>query len=410
MVLPSVFRQPNAEGKPQQMNFDQSFSRENTCSVKFDARKAVFGREDVIPLWVADTDFAAPEAVTDALVRRARHPAYGYTLFPDSFYQAMIDWFRDHHQWRIEREWIAMAPGVVPTLHAAAMAFAGEGEGVIIQPPVYPPFFSSIRKAGRRVVENPLVERDGRYGMDLEHLAQCASADDVKVLFLCSPHNPVGRVWSRGELASVLEIARAHELVVIADEIHADLVYADRPAHHMLANLAQPDDALLTTVAPSKTFNIPGMGLSAVVSQRQDLLKQLNGVFDSLHMVQCNPFSVTAFEAGYRQGAEWLMQMMAYVRGNRDFVLRFVEQRLPEIRVTDPEGTYLLWLDCRALGLDDRELKRFMVEQAGVGLNPGITFGNQGSGFMRLNLGSPREVIRQAMEQIEEAMAGRRNG
>lgn len=390
------------------MNFDQSFSRENTCSVKFDARKAVFGREDVIPLWVADTDFAAPEAVTDALVRRARHPAYGYTLFPDSLYESLIDWFADHHHWPIRREWIGMAPGVVPTLHAAAMAFAGEGEGVIIQPPVYPPFFSSVRKAGRKVVENPLVARDGRYRMDLEHLERCASDPAVKVLFLCSPHNPVGRVWERQELSSVMDIARRHDLVVISDEIHADLVYTDRPGHTMLASLCRPDDPLLTTVAPSKTFNIPGMGLSAVVSERADLLDTLNGVFDALHMVQCNPFSITAFEAGYRHGAPWLTAMMDYVRGNRDFVLGFVEERLPEIRATDPEGTYLLWLDCRALGLDDPELKRFMVKQAGVGMNPGITFGDQGSGFMRLNLGSPRSVIRQAMGQIEAAVAGRR--
>ncbi|MFL1406894.1 MalY/PatB family protein [Marinobacter sp. M1N3S26] len=391
------------------MNFDQSFSREQTCSVKFDARKAVFGREDVIPLWVADTDFAAPEPVTEALVKRARHPAYGYTLFPDSLYQSMIDWFREHHQWTIQRDWIRMAPGVVPTLHAAAMAFAGEGEGVIIQPPVYPPFFSSVRKAGRCVVENPLVVRDGRYEMDLEHLAVCAADPSVKVLFLCSPHNPVGRVWSKAELEAVLEIARAHGVVVISDEIHADLVYADRPGHHMLARLAEPDDPLLTTVAPSKTFNIPGMGLSAVVSERQDLLGQLNDVFDSLHMVQCNPFSIAAFEAGYRHGAEWLAAMMDYVRGNRDFVLGFAKERLPEIGVTDPEGTYLLWLDCRALGLDDGGLKRFMVEQAGVGMNPGMTFGEQGSGFMRLNLGSPLGVIRQAMEQIEVAVAGLRS-
>jgi cystathionine beta-lyase len=230
----------------------------------------------------------------------------------------------------------------------------------------------------------------------------------VKVLFLCSPHNPVGRVWSNDELEALLAIARAHDVVVISDEIHADLVYADRPGHCMLATLAQPDDPLLTTVAPSKTFNIPGMGLSAVVSERQDLLQKLNGVFDSLHMLQCNPFSIAAFEAGYRHGGDWVVAMMDYVRGSRDFVLGFVEQQLPEIRVLDPQGTYLLWLDCRALGLDDAGLKQFMVEQAGVGMNPGITFGSQGSGFMRLNLGSPLRVIRQAMEQIEVAVAARR--
>ncbi len=391
------------------MNFDRSFPRENTCSVKFDARKAVFGREDVIPLWVADTDFAAPEAVTRALVDRARHPAYGYTLFPETLYQSLIAWFRERHRWHVERQWVQMAPGVVPTLHAAAMAFADEGEGVIIQPPVYPPFFSSIQKTGRRVVENPLVAHEGRYTMNLAHLEACAREPDVKLLFLCSPHNPVGRVWSRPELEAVLDIARRHDLVVISDEIHADLVYADRPAHTMLAALARPGDPLLTTVAPSKTFNIPGLGLSAVIAERADLLKQLQETFDALHMLQANPFSVAAFEAGYRHGAAWLEAMMDYVGGNRDFVTCFVEQRLPELRVTDPEGTYLLWLDCSGLGFDDSELKRFFVKQAGVGMNPGISFGEQGRGFMRMNLGSPQSVLQQAMEQIEKAVGERRS-
>src|SRR5690554_6161935 len=389
-------------------SFDDVFPRQGTAAVKLDARKAVFGREEVIPLWVADTDFAAPQAVTDALVRRARHPAYGYTLFPHSLFDAMIQWFGDHHGWAIQRDWIRMAPGVVPTLHAAATAFAKAGEGVIIQPPVYPPFFSSVHKAGRRVVENPLLERNGRYEMDLDHLADCAEDPSNRVLFLCSPHNPVGRVWRRDELEAVMAIARRHDLVVVSDEIHADLVYPDRSGHTMLASVCQAGDPLLTTVAPSKTFNIPGMGLSAVVSERADLLEQLDQVFDSLHMVQCNPFSIIAFEAGYRHGGEWLAGMMDYVRDNRDFVLGFVAQRLPEIRVADPEGTYLLWLDCRGLGLGDAGLKRFMVEEAGVGMNPGITFGEQGSGFMRLNLGSPLAVIRTAMAQIEAAVVRRR--
>ncbi len=388
--------------------FDEVFSRGGTHSVKFDARQAVFGREDVIPLWVADTDFAAPRAVTEALTRRAEHPAYGYTMFPDSLYDALMQWFREHHDWTIQRDWIRMAPGVVPTLHAAATAFAQAGEGVIIQPPVYPPFFSSIRKAGRRVVENPLVERNGRYEMDLDHLAHCAADPSNRVLFLCSPHNPVGRVWRRDELEAVLDIARRHDLVIISDEIHADLVYPDRPAHTILATLARPDDPLLTTVAPSKTFNIPGMGLSAVVSERTDLLAQLEQVFDAFSMVQCNPFSITAFEVGYRQGGEWLQAMMEYVRGNRDVVLNFLANRLPEIRATDPEGTYLLWLDCRGLGLDDVALKHFMVEKAGIGMNPGITFGTEGSGYMRLNLGSPQSVILTSLEQLESAIAARR--
>ncbi|KPP97499.1 MalY/PatB family protein [Marinobacter sp. HL-58] len=385
--------------------FDLPLSRENTCSVKFDARKAVFGREDVIPLWVADMDFPAPEAVTEALEQRARHPVYGYTLFPESLYEAMIDWFGNRHGWVIERDWVMMAPGVVPSLHAAAMAFAGKGEGVIIQPPVYPPFFSSVRKTGRTVIENPLEQMDGRYQMNLEHLEACAAREDARVLLLCSPHNPVGRVWSEQELRAVLEITRRHGVLVLSDEIHCDLTYTDKPAHHMLASLATSEDALVTAVAPSKTFNMPGLGLSALVVPDAGHRKALKEVFDTMHMNQCNPFSVAGFEAGYRHGGEWLDQLMAYLQGNRDFVLDYIKTKLPEIRVTAPEGTYLLWLDCRALEMTDTELKHFFVHKAGIGMNPGLSFGEAGGGFMRMNIGCPRQVLETALEQIRQAVA-----
>lgn len=386
-------------------SFDRLVQRENTCSVKFDARKAVFGREDVIPLWVADMDFPAPEAVTRALERRARHPVYGYTLFPESLYAAIVDWFKSRHGWTIERNWLLMAPGVVPSLHAAALAFAGEGEGVIIQPPVYPPFFSAIQKTGRAVIENPLELVDGRYQMNLEHLEACAARDDARVLLLCSPHNPVGRVWTESELKEVLAIARRHSLLVLSDEIHCDLTYPDKPAHQVLARLAGEKDALVTAVAPSKTFNMPGLGLSALVVPDAEHRKALKEVFDAMHMNQCNPFSIAGFEAGYRHGGQWLDQLMAYLKGNRDYVMDYIQQHLPAVRVTEPEGTYLLWLDCRALGMDDAELKRFFVHQAGIGMNPGITFGEAGSGFMRMNIGCPRQTLETALEQIRQAMA-----
>jgi len=388
--------------------FDQSVQRENTCSVKFDARKAVFGREDVIPLWVADMDFPAPQAVTHALEERARHPVYGYTLFPESLYQSVIEWFERRHGWSPERDWIMMAPGVVPSLHATALAFAGEGEGVIIQPPVYPPFFSAIRKTGRTVIENPLEQVDGRYRMNLEHLEACAAREDARVLLLCSPHNPVGRVWTEEELRAVLAIARQHNLVVLSDEIHCDLTYPDKPAHHVLARLAEENDALITTVAPTKTFNMPGLGLSALVVRDAKRRQALKDVFDSLHMNQCHPFSIAGFEAGYRHGDEWLDRLMTYLRSNRDFVIDYIRRELPAIRVTEPEGTYLLWLDCRAMGMSDAELKQFFVQRAGVGMNPGITFGEPGSGFMRMNIGCPRRVLETALEQIRRAMEASR--
>jgi cystathionine beta-lyase len=390
--------------------FDAPVSRENTCSVKFDARQAVFGTEEVIPVWVADMDFAAPEEVTRALAERAAHPVYGYTLFPDSLYQSMIDWFANRHGWEIQREWILMAPGVVPSINAASMAYAGPGEGVIIQPPVYPPFFSSVRHSGRVVIENPLVPEDpdtgdpGHYRMDLDHLEECAARPDARVLLLCSPHNPVGRVWSEEELRAVLDIARRHQLVVVSDEIHCDLIFPDKPRHTMLANLAGPDDALVMAVAPSKSFNMPGLGLSALVIPDADRRKAMKAVFESMHLPQCNPFSIAGFEAGYRHGGPWLDDLMAYLQANRDYVVEAVGQRLPGVRVSAPEGTYLMWLDCRELGLDDAGLKRFFVRKAGVGMNPGLSFGDPGSGFMRLNIGCPRSVLEEVIGRIEAAL------
>ena len=388
-------------------NFDQPLSRQNTCAVKYDARQAVFGREDVIPLWVADMDFADPDAVVQALVQRARHPAYGYSLYPDSLYDAMTGWYRDRHRWTIERDWILMVPGVVPSLHAAAMAFAEPGEGIIIQPPVYPPFFSAIRKTGRRVIENPLVEDDGDYRMDLDHLEACAAQADARILQLCSPHNPVGRVWTKDELQAVLDIARRHDLMVVSDEIHCDLTYPDKPDHHMLGRLATAADALITTVAPSKSFNMPGLGLSALVVPNREHRQAMKTVFDSMHMLQCNPFSLTGFEAGYRHGAGWLDELLVYLQHNRDFVIATFRRDMPEIRVCEPEGCYLLWLDCRAMGMSDSELKAFFVHQAGVGLNPGLTFGDQGSGYMRLNLACSRVILEKALAQIRQALADR---
>ncbi|MBC7191077.1 PatB family C-S lyase [Marinobacter sp.] len=384
--------------------FDQRIDRAGTQAVKLDARDKVFGREDVIPLWVADMDFAAPEAVTRALAERAAHPVYGYTLFPDSLYQSLQDWFATRHHWTIERSQIVMAPGVVPSLHAAAMAFAAPGEGIIIQPPVYPPFFSAIEKTGRRVVENPLLETADGYRMDLEHLEQCAVPSDTRLLILCSPHNPVGRVWRDGELEAVLAIARRHDLVVLSDEIHCDLVFPDKPRHRVLATIANPEDPLITAVAPSKSFNMPGLGLSALVSANREVLGAVQSEFDRWHMPQCHPFSIAGFAAGYREGGPWLDELMAYLQGSRDEVLATIRQRLPGIRAQEPEGSYLLWLDCRGLGLSNAELKRFFVQEAAVGLNPGYTFGSQGSGFMRLNLGSPRPVLREALGRIERAL------
>jgi len=384
------------------IDFDQIIDRATTATVKYDARKAVFGREDVTPLWVADMDFATPEAVTDALIERAKHPVLGYTLHPDSMFEAMQDWFVKRHNWSIERKEIIMCPGVVPSMHAAILALSKPGDKVIVQPPVYPPFFSAVTETKRELLLNPLVLKEGQYEIDFEHLEQCA-AQGAKLLLLCSPHNPVGRVWLQRELEQLLDIARRYDITIISDEIHADLIYPDHK-HIALATLAD-GVSIITVVSPSKTFNIAGLGLSCLVSNDAKHRKAIKQVFEQWHMSACNPFSIVAFEAAYRYGENWLDQLMTYLAETKLDVINFFQQSLPAIKVMDAEGTYLLWLDCRALNMTDSELKSFFIEKAGLGLNTGLSFGDQGSGFMRLNIAAPRALILQSINKIKLALS-----
>lgn len=378
-------------------DFDKVIERSGTASLKYDARQEIFGNADVVPLWVADMDFATPLTVTQALIERAAHPIYGYTVFPESLYEALIDWLKRRFDWTVKREWIVMSPGVVPSLHAACLAYAQAGESVIIQPPVYFPFFSSVSNTGRQVLQNPLRFENGRYEIDFDHLEQCAAK--AKLLLLCSPHNPISRVWRKDELERLLSIAQKHNLLIFSDEIHADLIYPDFQ-HFPLAALAENPANIITAIAPSKTFNIAGLNLSALIIADAAQRKAITSAFDQLHVSPSNPFSITAFEAAYRAGEPWLDALLVYLQETRDFVHAYLQQHLPKIQLIAAEGTYLLWLDCRDLGMTDAQLKRFFVEEAGLGLSPGTLFGQQGSGFMRMNIGAPREVIRQALERV----------
>ena len=389
-------------------DFNSDINRAGTASLKYDGRQSMFGTTEVIPLWVADMDFAGPPAVTRALAERAAHPVYGYTVYPDSLYEALIDWLRRRHGWEVQREWIVMCPGVVPSLHAAVMAFAEPGESVIVQPPVYFPFFSAVTSTGRQLIYNSLCLQNNRYGIDFDHLEQCA--EGAGLFLLCSPHNPVGRVWSRQELENILRIAKKHDLVIFSDEIHADLVYPGNK-HHTLSMLAEmaaeysPD--IVTAVTPSKTFNIPGLNLSTLIVPDPDRRRALIRALDTMHVSASNPFSIVAFEAAYREGEAWLDELLIYLRQTRDYVAEYLVTHLPEIRLIEPEGTYLLWLDCRALAarleINDAQLRHFFVHEAGVGMSPGTLFGEAGSGFMRMNIGAPRHVIQAALENIRKA-------
>lgn len=381
-------------------DFDHEINRTATHSVKYDGRQAMFGNNGVIPAWVADMDFAAPPAVTQALIARARHPIYGYTLFPDSLYDALIHWMQRRHGWSIEREWIIPCPGVVPSINAAIMAFTQPGESVIVQPPVYFPFFSAVTQTGRVLIQNPLILHNGRYTIDFDHLEDCARK--AKLLLLCSPHNPVGRVWQPDELAQLLQIAETHDLIIFSDEIHADLIYPGNQ-HRVLAAIAESDSEIITAVAPSKTFNIPGLNLSALIIPDASIRTAITQTFNTFHVSASNPFSIAAFEAAYCEGEEWLEALLIYLRDTRDCVTTFLTGQLPKIKVIEAEGTYLLWLDCRAMNMTDAQLKHFFIHAAGVGMNPGIQFGKEGSGFMRLNIGAPRNTILSIMQRIKQA-------
>ncbi len=385
-------------------DFDCPVERRHTDSEKWDGCATRFGRSGLVPLWVADMDFPAPPAVVQALVERARHPVYGYTMVNDDVPHSLVDWLQARFDWQPAPRHIVLAPGVVPSIHAAVQAYTLPGDGVIVQTPVYAPFMQAVRTLGRTVLENPLILREtaGRlhYEMDLAGLEQLAR-QGARLLLLCSPHNPVGRVWREDELRDVLVIARRYGLVVFADEIHADLVY---PGERQipLARLASEDDQLLTAVAPSKTFNLPGLGLSAVIVSDPLLQEKFRHVLTGWHWSAGNPFSLTGWMAAYRHGAAWLDALLVYLQRNRDDAAAAIVEQWPGVRPVLPQGTVLMWLDCRALGMDDTALQHWFVHQCGLALSPGIMFGTPGRGFMRLNLATPHQQLMKALAQCGE--------
>lgn len=392
--------------------FDQPVAREGTQSLKYDGRLATFGTEDVMPMWVADMDFAVPAAVSQALQARAHHPVLGYSMVPDSLYEALIDWLRVKHDWPVQREWIVLTPGVVPSLNLVVAALTAEQAGVIVQPPVYFPFFSAVTHQKRHLIENPLLlQEDGaghlHYQMDFKHLDDCAQQADL--LLLCSPHNPVGRVWRTEELQQVLAIAHKHDLIVLSDEIHADLVYSE-VKHQPLSRLSMQTDTaaahrIMTAVSPSKTFNIPGLGLSALIVPNPLHRQAIQSHLQTLGVSVTNPFNLVAFEAAFRGGNDWLNALMVYLQDTRDAAIAFIAEQLPGIRVVRPQATYLLWLDCRNCHLEDAALQRFFIQEAKLGLSPGAMFGRGGEGFMRMNIGTPKANVMAALTRLRDALA-----
>jgi cystathionine beta-lyase len=383
--------------------FDKVIDRTGTESLKWVYPRKVLGVEDAIPMWVADMDFEAPPAVVEALRRRAGHGVFGYPLTPPSFFAAAIDWLKRRHGWEVRKEWMSMTPGIVPALNYCVRAFTKPGDGIIVQPPVYHPFYYAIENNGRCVVRNPLRSDGGRYTMDLEDLEHKIEAPG-QMLILCSPHNPVGRVWTGDELERLARIAVERDLIVVSDEIHHDLVYRGY-RHHVLAALSpELADRTITCIAPSKTFNTAGLSTAAVVATNPGLLKKFEDEAERSGFDLGNALGIVAFESAYAHGEDWLDELLPYLEANIDFMQAFLAERVPGIRFVRPEGTYLALLDCRALPIEPAALNDFFLKKAGVYFSDGAIFGPEAAGFVRINFGCPRATLREALERIETAV------
>lgn len=384
-------------------NFDEAPCRENTNCLKWDKREEVFGKTDVIPMWIADMDFTTPPFIIKALRERLDHEILGYSYRPDSYFEAFINWVSELHGWEISREWIEFSPGVVPALNLCTHAYTSPGDEIIIQPPVYPPFFGAVNDHGRKLVFNPLVDTEQGFRIDFEGLRKVITPK-TRMLILSNPHNPVGRVWTLEELTELAEICHDRRIVILSDEIHSDLVLPGA-RHIPLASVSEKAASVtVTCMAPSKTFNLAGLSTSSMIISDPGLMEKFRKTLVGLHLHLGNIFGNVASEAAYTHGREWLEQLMNYIEGNVDLVINFCRERLPVIRPVRPEATYMIWLDCRAMERNSQELNRFFVEEAGVGMNEGSRFGPGGEGFMRMNLACPKATVVRALEQIENAI------
>jgi cystathionine beta-lyase len=382
-------------------NFDEIINRENTNSVKLEFRKEYFGDQNVIPMWVADMDFATPKFIRVAIIERAKHPVYGYTVRGKEFKNSIISWMKKRHNWDINEEWIVFSPGIVPAVNIATLAYSEKYENIILQPPVYHPFFSAVKDHERGLLENNLVYRDNKYFIDFEDFE--AKCKESKLFIFCHPHNPVGRMWEKDELKKILEICTRNEVLILSDEIHSDLILADKK-HIPLLQLEGSHDNTIAFFAASKTFNLAGLSTSFLIIPNDSLRRKFETKINHLHLGMGNIFGNIALETAYNEGEEWLEELLSYLRKNYAYLKSFIEKRIPQIKVVPTEATYLVWLDMSGLNLGEKDLREFIINNAGLGLNDGPSFGKAGIGFQRINIACPFEVLKSALQKIEDAV------
>lgn len=348
-------------------------------------------------------DFETPDFIQEAMQKRLNHPVNGYTYFSDSFYTSFISWMQKRHQYSVKKSWLKVTPGVLTGLSLAIMGFTKPGEKIIIQPPVYQPFFQLVESSDRVLVENDLIYENGNYKMDFDGLESCID-DETKMIIISNPHNPIGRVWTKEELTKLVEICERHNIIILADEIHSDIIFEPN-IYTPIASISEyAKNNSVTFVAPSKTFNIAGLSTSLVIIPNEDKHKEFSALASRFHVFGASVFGSVACEAAYTHGGEWLDQLLVYLKANVEMVKSYLFKHLPSVKVVEPEGTYLLWLDFSTFNLNDEKLNRILIEEAEVALNKGITFGKNGANFMRLNIGSPQAIILDGLERIVSAL------
>ena len=388
-------------------DFDTYIERRGTSSMKWDLVGERFGDPDLLPYWVADMDFKSPPEVIEAIEDKLKHGVLGYPVVKESLIDSIVNWEKVRHGWSFNKSAVTWSPGVVAGLAFAIDAYTKPGDGIILQTPVYPPFYEIIETAGRHVVKNPLKRENGKFVMDLDGLEKLITPT-CRTLIFCSPHNPVSRVWTKSELEKLAELAISKDLLILSDEIHQDIVFSDAK-HTCLATLPDMDDKTLTFIAPSKTFNLAGLSSSIVIIPDPSLMEQYKSVLVRFHLSRLNAMGLVAMEAAYSKCAGWADEMVEYLEGNRDFVEKFVKERMPKAKMDHPEGTYIFWIDFRGYGFDGKTLPEFLATEAKVALNKGLDFGEEGAGFARLNAGTTRKQLAEGLERIATALDKREN-
>lgn len=385
-------------------DFDTVIDRIPMSSTKWSFRKERTGVADVLPMWIADMDFACAPEIVEAVKARAAIPIYGYTQRTDGYYDGLIKWMKKRHRWSgIQRDWILFSPGVVAGFNYAIQAYSHPGDKVIIQPPCYYPFMDAITNNGRQIINNPLKIVEGNYVMNYEDLERKIDGR-TKMIILCSPHNPVGRVWKRNELEQLVDVCEKKDIVIVSDEIHNDLILG-KTMHTPTATISEEAmQRTVTLVAPSKTFNLAGLTTSSAIIRNKKLRDTYQNIIENNRTRNTNIFGIVAQEAAYTKGEAWLEELLVYLRGNLMYLEEFIKEKIPGLKVYPLEGTYLAWVDCTSLGMVDEALKEFMLRKAKLWLDEGLMFGCGGSMFMRINIACPRSVLKRALGRLEKAV------